>query len=258
MPEDFYTLAETYTLPSGGLIYGKKINPEVKIRSMTTVEEMRRLSHTDTPYKTLCDIIDACIVNDIGISSYDMHLGDYQFLLHRLRVVTYGSNYPSSSMCPICGTVNKVTLDLDKLKLKTLDEDSAQEYLKLFDLELPRTKKKLKLKFTTPRDLDEVEKEEKEYMAENPEEKLNMDYLFSLMHLIKTVDGKVPNPILLRDFLKKLPLMDTNAILQREIKINNEVGIDTTIENKCSNSKCGAKYKTSFRITSEFFGPTEY
>lgn len=254
---DNYTIAETYTLPSRGLIYSKKVNPDVKIRSMTTVEEMRRLSHTDSPYKTLCDIIDSCILNDVGISSYDMHLGDYQYLLHRLRVVTYGSKYPSSSMCPICGTLNKLTLDLDDIEVLRLDDEKIDSYKSLFNVELPRTKRNITLKFTTPRDLDEITKEEKEYREASPDDNSNIGYLFTLMHSIAEVDGKVPNPILLRDFIKKLPLMDTNAILQREIKINNEVGIVTTIKNVCSNSKCGAKYKTSFRITTEFFGPTE-
>ena len=30
----------------------------------------------------ICEIIDDCIVDDIGISTYDMCLADYQFLLH--------------------------------------------------------------------------------------------------------------------------------------------------------------------------------
>jgi hypothetical protein len=65
-----------------GLVYDKPINPVFKIRSMTTEEEMRRLAHTERPYKLLCDIIEECIVGDKpGISVYDMCLGDYQYLL---------------------------------------------------------------------------------------------------------------------------------------------------------------------------------
>ena len=60
----------------------------------------------------------------------------------------------------------------------------------------------------------------------------------------------------LDQFLRKLPLMDSNAILQRATKINNKVGINTAIQNICTNPKCGAKYRTTFRITNEFFGPT--
>ena len=55
--EEKYTIAEDYELPSEGLIYETHINPHVKLRSMTTREEMRRLNKTSTPYKTLSEII---------------------------------------------------------------------------------------------------------------------------------------------------------------------------------------------------------
>lgn len=57
-----YTIAESYVLPSKGLIYDKEVNPKIKLRSMTTEEEMRRLSPSDTPYKTMCDIIESCML----------------------------------------------------------------------------------------------------------------------------------------------------------------------------------------------------
>ena len=89
------TILEYFELPSKGLIYnneGREI-PKFKMRSMTTVEEMKRLSHCEDAYRLISEIIDDCILDKIGISSYDMHIGDYQYLLHRLRVVTYGSEY---------------------------------------------------------------------------------------------------------------------------------------------------------------------
>ena len=36
------TIFETFKLPSNGEIYEKPVNPEVTLRSMTTMEEMRR------------------------------------------------------------------------------------------------------------------------------------------------------------------------------------------------------------------------
>ena len=88
-----YTIAEEFTLPSGGQLYDPPISPIVKLRSMTTEDEMKRLSPSERAYKNMCEIIDGCIVDDIGISTYDMCLADYQFLLHRIRVVTYGKEY---------------------------------------------------------------------------------------------------------------------------------------------------------------------
>ena len=53
-----YIIAESYTLPSKGLIYDSNVNPNVKIRSMTTNEEIKRLGKTDLPYKMISEIID--------------------------------------------------------------------------------------------------------------------------------------------------------------------------------------------------------
>ena len=79
-----YTIAERYTLPSHGLLYDKEINPEIKLRSMTVRDEMKRLSPvTDgTIYRNMAEIIDSCLVEKPGISAYDLCVGDYQFLLH--------------------------------------------------------------------------------------------------------------------------------------------------------------------------------
>ena len=101
-----YSIAEEYVLPSRGKVYSQNVNPNVKIRSMTTEEEMKRLAPSDKTYKNLCEIIDDCLVENPGISSYDMCLADYQFLLHKLRVVTYGPDYPITSKCPFCRSDN--------------------------------------------------------------------------------------------------------------------------------------------------------
>ena len=253
-----YTIAEIFTLPSRGKIYDVPVSEQVKLRSMTLEEEMQRLSHTDSPYKTLCDIIDACMVEPIGISSYDMHLGDYQFLLHRLRVVTYGSSYSLSSICPICGRQNKMNINLDEIPTFDIDtEEKLEEFKKLFTITLPKSGNVVKLKFQTPRDMDEILRESKDFSEKNPDVKLNMEYLYNLQHMVESVDNKKITPVLLDIFLRKLPMADSNAIIKASSKINDKVGIDSVIKNVCTNPRCGAKYNTTFRITTEFFGPTD-
>lgn len=248
-----YTISEYCELPSKGLIYSQTVCPNIQLRSMTTEEEMRRLSPTDFPYKTLCDIIDTCMVTPCGISSYDMCLGDYQYLLHRLRVVTYGSDYPSSSICPICGKMNKVVLNLDDIPI--LDA-SIEELNSIREFTLPVSGKNIKLKYQTPRDVDEIAKEEREFKIQSPESTVNITYLIALKHTIDTVDGRHLDKITLDQLLRKLSMKDTNMIYQRASKLNEKVGIDTKINNVCTNPKCGAKYQTTFRLTNEFFGPT--
>ena len=97
------TIKETFTLPSKGLIYGQEINPKVTLRSMTTEDEMIRLSPSDSDYESSCELIDRCIEGEFPIKTYDLCLGDYQFLLTKLWLVTYGSEYKVVIQCPNCG-----------------------------------------------------------------------------------------------------------------------------------------------------------
>ena len=90
-----YTIMEGYELPSKGKIYAENVNPHIELRSMTARDEMKRLSPSSTPLKTLADIIEDCFIEKPAIHVYDMCLGDYEYLLHRLRIVTYGDSYKS-------------------------------------------------------------------------------------------------------------------------------------------------------------------
>ena len=112
-----YINAESFVLPSLGKVYSTPINPNVKLRSMTTSDELKRLSPSEHQYQNICEIIDDCMVDKCEISSYDMCLADYQFLLHKLRIVTYGTEYKAMTKCPYCGTTNERTIDLDKLEV---------------------------------------------------------------------------------------------------------------------------------------------
>ena len=122
---DHITIKESVTLPSKGKFYRDLKTCDIQLRSMTTEEEMLRVSATNTPYKQLCEIIDRCTINDIGMSSYDMHIGDYLYLLYKLRVVTYGSEYLNQTICPFCGQINVSKLDLDNLQVLEMTDDIA-------------------------------------------------------------------------------------------------------------------------------------
>lgn len=217
---------------------------------MTTEEEMRRLSQRDTQYKKLCDILDACIIETMPMSTYDMCLGDYQALIYGLRTVTYGSKCLNPTICPKCGQLNKHEVDLFDLKALPFKGFKEED----FEVELPKTKKKIKLKLQTPRMLDDVEKDIENYKAKNPDSDLDLSFLYTLKHSVEYVDGVHYDPIKLEAFLRKLPMADTNAIIQRAIKLNDKVGINTDVTEKCD--KCGHLYDASFRINAEFFGPT--
>jgi hypothetical protein len=246
-----YSIVEEFTLPSLGKVYKQNVNPVVKLRSMTTEEEMRRLAPSENAYKNICEIIDDCIVEKPGISCYDMCLADYQFLLHRLRVVTYGPNYNTTSTCPFCRAENESTIDLTELDVTQYDSD---DFTKLTEFTLPKTGKRITIKMQTPRMIDDVNARSRELQKKSKNTAGDTAFLFTLQSLIDTVDGHKIDPVKKEDFVRKLPMMDTNYIIKHAQKLVESFGVNTKISKQCS--ICGLDYDSSFRITSEFFGPS--
>jgi hypothetical protein len=246
-----FTIANDFELPSLGKVYGKEINPNVKLRSMTTMEEMKRLNHSERPYKAMSEIIDDCLVEDIGISAYDLCLPDYQYLMHKLRIVTYGPMYKVSSTCPYCGSANNHTLNLDDMYVTPLDEETFKKYSEFV---LPASKQTIKIRLQTPRMMDDITFKTKEDRRKNPHNNGDAAFLFTLESLIEEIDGVKPESFRIRPFIQKLPMMDTNYILKSAQKLNTVFGLDLGLVNVCG--VCGLDYNSSFRTTSEFFGPS--
>ena len=139
-----YTIMEGYELPSKGKIYTENVNPHIELRSMTARDEMKRLSPSSTPLKTLADIIEGCCIEAPAVHVYDMSLGDYEFLLHKLRIVTYGEDYKVALRCPECGEVIEAVTKLDQLGVKEYNEDEVKE---LQTFTLPKSNRLVTLNF---------------------------------------------------------------------------------------------------------------
>lgn len=244
------TIWEGFTLPSKGLVYSKPINPNVELRSMTTAEEMERLSPSETPYKVMSSIIEKCMKEKPEIPVYNMCIGDYQFLLHKLRIVTYGPEYKMYIECPQCGEITESVADLESLELHEFDKNLA-DYMQFT---LPVTQHEVKIRFQTPRDLDMVAIKNKE---EQKRTKTNVDFslLYTVASIVDMIDGREYTAFQMEEFIKKLPMKDVNFILARSTELNRKVGLDTLINVKCSN--CGYELVSTFRFSPQFFGPTE-
>ncbi|MBQ6627836.1 MAG: hypothetical protein IJH65_03295 [Methanobrevibacter sp.] len=243
------TIQEEYSLPSKGQIYSVKFDPCVKLRSMTVADEMKRLTSTDSPYKNMSEIIESCLETKLPVSVYDMCLGDYQYLLHKLRVVTYGPDYKLSIICPYCGEVFDYDINLDELEVYEFDDTVKP----ITTFKLPVTGKTIEIGFQTPRDLDNIDKKKKKLKKEFPDLKEDPSLMLNLESMIKTIDGQPVNPITIETFIKKLPMKDSSLILQKAEELNSKVGIDIHINAECPT--CGYDINTMFRFTTEFFRP---
>lgn len=246
--EIYNVLEETVTLPSLGNVYSPKINPNITLRSMNTLDEMKRLNSASKPYKAMCDMIDSCTTSKIELPAYEMCISDYQYLLHRLRVITYGSEYKMECTCPLCRRKFTAKMNLDELEVNTYDEEKIKRY-SIF--ELPVSKKSVEITLQSPKLIDEVADK-----AEASRKKGNVDksMIYTLMAIITKIDGVSVNPADKELFIQKLSMRDVNTIFQYSEKLNDAIGINSEVSVECE--VCRYVYPTSFRITSEFFRPT--
>lgn len=244
------TIWEDFELPSKGLIYNKPdMGYRGRLRSLTTADELKRLSHTSTPYKVMCDMIENCLEKPLEVHVCDLCINDYQYLLHKLRLCTYGPDYKMNIVCPHCGKLSEVVANLDSLEVKQWDES-------MIDLQmvtLPITNVLVTLKYQTPRDLDIISYKNEEMKKKT---KSNIDYslIFTLMSVIDTIDGQKLDDYELREFVNKLPMKDTRTIIQACTKMLKSFGLDTEVNVKCK--ECGQDTIAPFRLSDEYFNPT--
>ena len=245
-----YTISETFTLPSKAMVYSSEFNPRITLRSMNLRDEMRRQSPSDRSYEKLAKLIDDCIVeNKPEISAYDMCMADYTFLLHKLRIVTYGSEYKMVVTCPYCYNSWIESFELDSLKCK----EYTEEVEKLKKIVLPASKKEIILALQTPRMIDDVEVRNKEMMKKS-DTKEDRTLELTAQSIIEAVDGQFLDVAKKENFVKSLSMRDINYLMQKAEKYNQSFGLSLNCSITCKT--CGETFDTSFRYTSEFFRPT--
>lgn len=241
-------IAETFTLPSKGKVYVEDVNPEVILSSMTTKHEMLRLSATEDNQRLMADIIDDCIQSEVGISAYDMCLADYQFLMYKLREVTFGNDYEMVGICPFCGTRNNMEIDLDDLEVK----EFTDEVLDMMNVHLPKSDIDIEITLQTPRLLDDVNKQVKQ-ARRKLKNKENPTILYMMLNSITKKDGEPFNPIVDELWLRNLPLADANVIIKAIDRLNSSFGLDLSVYHTCEN--CGQEIIVPFRVNETFFRP---
>lgn len=246
------TISESFVLPSKGKVYKEKIDPHVELRSMTVEDEMRRLSPSSRPYENMAKMIEGCLKNKLPIPVYNLCLGDYIYLLHKLRVVTYGPDYHIQFKCPLCGSVEHTVFDLDSEKILEYDDSIKDLYM----VELPKTGHTVRLRLQTPKDLDDIVIKASEMKKDFPEMKTDLTLSLTLKSMIDTIDGNPVDQALILEQLKGLPMADANMISNSAVRLNGKVGVDSVISVHCEH--CNNDVNITFPYTNEFYGPTTY
>ncbi len=247
-----YSIAEYVSLPSGGKIYDKPVDPEIKLRAMTGRDEMKR-SGGKNSFKVLADVIEDCMIEKPAVHVYDMALGDYEYLLHRLRVITHGTKYQMTVYCKDCKKYEDATANLDQIQVITYDET---EWNKAKYIILPDSGDTITLQFQTPRMLDENVTKLKEMQRRYKNAQLDFTKLVLVKSIIAEVNGEFMDEMKLEDYIMGLSARDMNIIIRGVDTLNGLIGIDVNLVVDCP--ECGGEIKTRFQYGQEFFEPTVY
>lgn len=243
------TIEEVFELPSLGKL--NNIDGKFSLRSMTTMEEKKRLgiNGSSAQFKIYSEILNDCLMGENKFDTYDLCLGDFQYLLFKLRTVTYGSIYPVTIMCPKCRELEEIKINLDELEVeKWSDEFDSKLYITL-----PNSKKQVKLRPLTPRLLDNITFRAKEIQAKTKELNLeSLSFIPTIMAQIDLVDGEKLNEGKLQKFVESLSAFD--ALYIQTCAEDLAIGLKTDsifhICNKCNNS-----FTFQLPITGSFLRP---
>jgi len=236
---------EIIDLPSKGKFYpdGHALKSgQIELKYMTAKEEDILTSQNLIKKGIVLDkLIDSLIVTK-GVTHEDLLLGDINAIMVASRIMGYGKDYPVTATCPKCGEADEHTVDLTELETKELEE------LPNLVLELPVSKKRLKLRLLTRRMEKEVDREleglKKAGLQVEPETTTRMRYL------IEEVDGST-NQKDIRETVENMLVADTRAIREFYKKVTPDVKFETNYV--CS--KCGETSILPISIGLNFFWP---
>lgn len=255
-----YTIKEDFRLPSNGLI-DKKAPVEIELRSMTTREDMIRQSPSLYKYKKYATMIDNCILNKPeDFTSYDLYVGDFDYLLTKLRIVTFGPDYDCELHCPHCDKPFNYKYSLDDLNCVCLDEELKKTFDNLTDFTLPVSKERVKINYPTYRLLDNIDRLATTYKEDKTKNDLDVKELAKLVSILNAKyddlgTEKKMSSFDKEEYLLRLNPKDSQKILKNFDKLMTLAGLDTVMTVTCD--KCDKQSIAFFRFDQQFFGPED-
>lgn len=233
-------------LPSNGLPYDGAVEPDVVIRNMTTAEQKKLLGSMSSD--TVLDrIVESCVVKPKGLKVADLIPADSDFLLMKLRIHTYGSEY--EIMVPKCSCghpAHKMVFNLDDLSVNELEPDYGNN----LSFELPVSKDNLVIRLITDKEIKACSDRAKKTSRRNPNiDPDELSYILRLCKTIVSVNGEELDPPTLQSYVDKMHARDVSYIWHQIGKV--KIGYDKMVELECP--ECGEVMKFNLPMGANFF-----
>ena len=205
---------EVVDLPSKGLVYpeGHPLRKgNIEIKYMTAREEDILASQSLIKKGVVLDKLFESVVVEPGVDINDVFIGDKNAILLATRVMGYGADYQVEVTDPSTLELQKVTIDLSKVKTKDFNEDLLNGD-NLYKFTLPKSGAELEFKLLTHGDEVEITKENQAlarlYKGKGD---ATFDVTTRLKYMIVSVDGNEDRGFINRWVVNSFLAKDTKA-----------------------------------------------
>jgi len=229
-------------LPSEGMFYKNK-KKAVKVTYLNASDENLLASQSLQGTGELVNQLIAKKILDKDIQIADMPECDKQAILVFLRNTAFGTDYTVQLTDPKTGEKFETTFDLSILKTKDVKVklDDKNE----FEFYLEKSKKKVKLKFITPTDQEELRKIDETHKNDP----INPFMTKQLEKMLVEIDG-TRDRMTIAQFIQTMPIKDSQDI--RKIVKDNTPALDLNVT---TTTPSGEEMKVSVSLGVEFFRP---
>lgn len=236
------------TLPSRGIF-----NPELpggKLVQRCMMVSDQKFLYGSTQSNSMEKLIQRTIESPEGFDISKLTAPDTLYLLFKLRVLSYGSNYTFITRCPECGKKIEVKADLSQVPVEYLDED----FSKNLEVTLPNTGDTVYTKILTNADTEDLDKEIKRRKKRNPDDE--SEYILRIARSIEKIKiagskTELTNNIDIERYISELTSLDAAAITSSRNKII--YGVIPTVDLVCP--ECHEDISVDIIFSGKFFRP---
>ena len=235
---------DVVSLPSDGLFYKSK-KRSVKVGYLTAADE-NIISSIDRKKTINESIVLPLLRNRLyerDLRPEELLEGDTEAILIFLRNTSFGSEYNVSAVDPQTGEYFTAVIDLSELNIiKPKQEPNQEGY---FEVELPVSKHKVKLKLLTMGDKLEIERIISSYPSERNAPVVTTRLIKNIVELNGSTDR-----VKISTFVEQMPIKDSKFV--RNFLIENEPRLDLSKE---IIAPSGEKAVVNIAFGVEFFRP---
>ena len=243
VPDEFKVPFDIIELPSQGLLYKNK-KSSVKVEYLTAYDENILTSPNLLNSGKVLDVLLERKVKDLGFDTKELISGDRMAILLYLRTTGLGNEY-EQLVFDTTGNLVPATIDLASIKTKNLTVNPDEN--NQFDFEMPISKKKIKFRLLSQKDIEEISEIDKKLMEKN--NNISTENTLRLERSIMEIDGE-RDKLKISHILKNLKIMDVRKFNKYVTDI--EPGLDLNV---IARTQGGESIDTFLRIGRTFWNP---